>query len=162
MTERALLLSLRPRFAEAILDGEKTTELRRRPINAQPGTWVILYASAPTMAIVGIARLGNIEATEPDEAWERYQNCLALEESEFYGYLDGTKLAYLLHLGHIRPLERPLPLDELRRSGDFQPPQSFRYVAPTDPRPLRDLVERRSLDPAAVEGKPRARSAAPH
>ena len=40
-TARTLLLSLRPRFADAILSGAKTVELRRRPINADPGTPII-------------------------------------------------------------------------------------------------------------------------
>ena len=57
---RTLLLCLRPRFAEAILSGAKTVELRRRPINTQPGTPILLYASSPTMAIVGTARLREI------------------------------------------------------------------------------------------------------
>jgi hypothetical protein len=48
---RTLLLSLRPQFADAILSGTKTVELRRRPINAQSGTPILLYASRPTMAI---------------------------------------------------------------------------------------------------------------
>jgi predicted transcriptional regulator len=52
---RTLLLSLRPRFADAILAGAKTVELRRRPINARPGTAILLYASRPMMAIVGTA-----------------------------------------------------------------------------------------------------------
>ena len=52
---RTLLLSLRPRFAQAILSGAKTVEVRRRPVNAPPQTPIILYASSPTMAIVGTA-----------------------------------------------------------------------------------------------------------
>jgi len=140
MTNRVLLLSLRPRFAQAILDGEKTTELRRHPINAEPGSRVILYASAPTMAIVGTARLKNIETSQPTDAWNRYRDRLALEESEYYGYLDGSDQAFLLHLTGINCLDEPLRLSELRRHGGFQPPQSFRYIAPTDPKALRDLV----------------------
>lgn len=140
MTNRVLLLSLRPRFAQAILEGTKTTELRRRPINAEPGSRVILYASAPTMAIVGTARLKKVEATEPDDAWDRFHDRLALAESEFYGYLDGSHCAYLLHLTRINCLDRPLELKELRRDGGFQPPQSFRYIAPTDPQPIQDLL----------------------
>jgi predicted transcriptional regulator len=33
---RSMLLSLRPRFADAILSGTKTVELRRQSVNAQP------------------------------------------------------------------------------------------------------------------------------
>ncbi|WP_237302536.1 ASCH domain-containing protein [Streptomyces sp. S063] len=49
--ERALLLSLHPRFATAILNGEKTVELRRQRVAVPPGTPVIIYATSPTMAL---------------------------------------------------------------------------------------------------------------
>ena len=47
---RTLLLSLRPRFADAILTGAKTIEVRRRPVNASAGTPISLYASSPLRA----------------------------------------------------------------------------------------------------------------
>jgi predicted transcriptional regulator len=77
-THRTLLLSLRPRFADTILSGAKTVELRRRPINAQPHTPIILYASNPTMAIVGTARLGEVHAHTPAAAWQKHRKSLGL------------------------------------------------------------------------------------
>ncbi|SFO06949.1 ASCH domain-containing protein [Amycolatopsis rubida] len=61
-------MSLRPRFAEAILDGTKTIELRRTRVSAPPGTKLVLYASAPTMAVVGIATLIGIEIASPGKS----------------------------------------------------------------------------------------------
>lgn len=140
MTNRVLLLSLRPRFADAILDGTKTVELRRRPVNAAPGTRVILYSTAPMMAIVGTAHLRKVDIRDPDSAWLRHRRSLGLTRDEFDAYLEGSERAYLLHLARVCELDQPLHLHELRRSGGFRPPQSFRYVAETDPHPLRDLV----------------------
>lgn len=139
-TPRTLLLSLRPRFANAILSGTKTVELRRRPINAQPDTPIILYASSPTMAIVGTARLREIQTLKPETAWRQHHLALGLERSEFDDYLQGAEHAYLLLLHRVCTLDQPLPLRELRQEGRFQPPQSFRYVADADPSPLRTLV----------------------
>ncbi|ACU74355.1 conserved hypothetical protein [Catenulispora acidiphila DSM 44928] len=140
MTDRVLLLSLRPRFAEAILEGSKTVELRRRPIAAGAGTRVVLYSSAPTMAIVGTARLRTVDVAAPETAWKRHRARLGLTKEEFDGYLDGADQAYLLHLTAICELDEPLHLYHLRESGVFQPPQSFRYVAADDPLPLRELA----------------------
>lgn len=139
MTKRVLLLSLRPRFADAILAGTKTVELRRRAINAQSGTRVILYSTAPTMAIVGTAYLRRVDVANPEDAWKRYSTTLGLAKDEFDAYLDGSKRAYLLHLIRVCQLDKPLHLHELRSSG-FRPPQSFRYIGDSDPRPLRQLV----------------------
>ncbi len=136
--ERALLLALRPRFASAILDGTKTVELRRRPVNAVPDSFVVLYASAPVMAVVGTARLRTVDIVDAATAWARHNHHLGLTRHEFDTYLDGAT-AHLLHLTQPRRLNHPLPLDELR-AGGFQPPQSFRYVAPSDPHQLRALL----------------------
>ena len=139
-TPRALLLSLRPRFAEAILQGSKTIEIRRRPVSAAPGTPMILYSSSPAMAVVGTARLAHIEFCPAAMAWRRYGPTLGLSRAEYDTYLDGINSAYLLHLTKVNTLNEPLPLRHLREEGPFQPPQSFRYVAETDPARLRKLV----------------------
>lgn len=134
----ALLLSLRPRFAQAILQGTKTVELRRRPVKAPPGTPVILYASTPIMAIVGTARLERAVVCEADAAWRRHGPLLGLAREEFDRYLDGG-VACLLILEGAVALDAPLPLRRLQRR-NFRPPQSYRYVSPTDPLRVRSLV----------------------
>lgn len=139
-TTRTLLLSLRPRFAEAILSHIKTVELRRRPINAEPGIPILLYASRPTMAIVGTARLREIQTLAPNIAWQTHHTRLSLSRAEFDTYLDGSTYAYLLVLQCVQTLDEPLYLHQLREDAQFQPPQSFRYVTLSDPAPLHDLV----------------------
>ena len=141
MTDRsALLLSVRPRFAQAILAGTKTVEIRRRPIRSGSGTPVVLYASTPTMAVVGTARLVDVEALTLHRAWRRYRHTLGVSWPEFTEYLDGVDVAYLLRLDDVKELERPILLHTLRARRPFQPPQSFRYINSGDPKQLRDLV----------------------
>ncbi|TYB92191.1 hypothetical protein FXF53_28830 [Micromonospora sp. WP24] len=137
---RTLLLSLRPRFAEAILQGRKTIEIRRRPVNAGPGTPVILYSSSPAMAVVGTAQLAQIEVEAAPVAWRRYRTAFGLSRAEYDIYVDGVSSVYLLHLTGVNTLNEPLPLRDLREEGPFQPPQSFRYLAESDPALLRKLV----------------------
>ena len=54
-------MSLRPRFAYAILSGAKTVELRRMRVSATPGTTIIIYASSPVMSVVGLATLAAVD-----------------------------------------------------------------------------------------------------
>jgi predicted transcriptional regulator len=138
--QRTLLLSLRPRFATAILDGTKNIEIRRRPVNAAPGTQVILYASSPQMAVVGTARLCATTVCAPDDGWRRFHQQFGLNRDEYDTYLDGAANAHLLHLTTVNRLNEPLPLHHLREQAPFRPPQSFRYIAAGDPAGLRDLV----------------------
>lgn len=139
-TPRTLLLSLRPRYAQAILDGTKTIEIRRRPVNATPGTPIILYATSPERAVVGTARLAYLTSWEPDCAWQLYHSAFSLTRYEFDAYLNGAPMAHLLHLTRTQHLNEPLPLRELREDGPFHPPRSFRYLAPSDPSSLRELI----------------------
>ncbi|GIH16044.1 ASCH domain-containing protein [Rugosimonospora africana] len=138
--QRTLLLSLRPRFADAILNGTKTIEIRRRPVNTASGTPIILYASSPMMAVVGTAQLAGVDVYTPETAWRKYRRTFGLTRAEYDAYLDGSDVAYLLGLHRVNSLNEPLPLRHLREEGPFRPPQSFRYIAASDPSRLKNLV----------------------
>ena len=137
---RTLVLSLRPRYAHAILDGTKTVELRKRRVAASPGTDLILYATTPMRAVVGTARLQGTILCEPEAAWREHAASLGLERHEFERYLAGVTMACLLLLENVRRLQRPLSLAELTRTDSFRPPQSYRYVSSADPAGIRDLL----------------------
>jgi predicted transcriptional regulator len=92
------------------------------------------------MAIVGTARLRTVHSCPPDDAWSDHHRSFGLSREEFDVYLDGSDRAYLLLLHHVQTLNMPLYLRKLREDGPFQPPQSFRYVAPSDPVSVRELV----------------------
>ncbi len=139
MSEPSILLSLRPRFARAILDGSKTVELRRRRVRASPGTRLVLYASAPTMAVVGMARLGAVLTCDADAAWENHGPQLGLNRAELDDYLQGRP-ACLLFLERVLTLDEPLSLGDLRHEAPFQPPQSYRFVSESDPSGVRALA----------------------
>lgn len=137
MNSPTILLSLRPRFANAILAGTKTVEVRRRPIRAPGGTLLLLYASAPTMSILGTAELSKVDVQDPDVAWKEHEQELGLTREEFDTYLTGSDVAHLIHVLNPQPLDEPLPLSDLRASASkFTPPQSFRYVTAQDPAAL--------------------------
>jgi predicted transcriptional regulator len=137
---RSLLLSLRPRFAQAILDGVKTVELRRTRVSAPPGTLLVLYASSPVMAVVGVATLTDRETDSPEAIWRTFGPRLGLSRAEFSDYLAGVENATALSVADPRPLSDPLTLAGLRTHSPFQPPQSYRYVTAADPLPITELT----------------------
>lgn len=140
--QRSLLLSVRPRFADAILDGTKRVELRRTRIGATDGTLVILYATAPTMAVIGVATLAGRETNTPTEIWRKHHRDLGLSRTEFDSYLDGASHPTALTLEHAHRLDTAYPLATLRRANGFCPPQSYRFVSPADPAPIRELADK--------------------
>ncbi len=126
--ERALVLSLRPRFAHSILDGSKSVELRRQRVATSPGTPVVLYASAPVMAVVGTARVAEVHIDEPDCVWQQFHMDLGLKREEFEQYVAGAAQASALLLTDIDRLWAPVSLSHLRQAQPFNPPQSYRYL----------------------------------
>ena len=132
MVTKALLLSLRPRFAKAILEGSKTVDVRRRPMKAKPGSTVLLYAAAPVMAIVGTAHVERTSVASADEVWARHGGTVGLERSELDDY-SGGRHAHLLHLVGVRSLHPPLTIRGTGESPAFKPPRSFRYLHEGDP-----------------------------
>ena len=86
--ERALLLSVRPKFAESILNGSKTAEIRRQRPDVRPGTLVIIYATKPKGAIVGTARVSGMSQGSPDEIWKRHKAQVGISREDFDSYLE--------------------------------------------------------------------------
>ena len=76
--EPALVIAIHPRFADAILEGRKTFELRRRFPAVAPGTLIYLYATAPTSGIVGGFTSAGQKAGSPEAAWREKGKGLAL------------------------------------------------------------------------------------
>src|SRR4051812_23673857 len=94
--ERSVLLSVRPRFADALLDGTKTVEVRRRPVRLSAGALCLLYASSPTRALTGALTVVGVDHGTPDELWRRHGPRTALTRDEYDGYLDGRSTACAL------------------------------------------------------------------
>ena len=109
------IFSIRPYFADAILDGSKTVELRKvapkRPIER---AWI--YATAPVMRIVGHFQPGKIR----DATYEDRKHALISElDAEEYSAIEILEPVALQH--PINP--RNLGLGYL-----WQSPQSWRYA----------------------------------
>ncbi len=128
-TRSHVLVSLRPRFADLVLDGSKTTELRRGPSRIDPGTIALVYASTPVRALVGAARITEVHTYAPSTVWRRWGSTTGLQRSEFHAYVEGCQRVTALVLGTTRRFPVPISLQELRnRSGSFVVPQSYRFL----------------------------------
>lgn len=123
------LLSVRPRFAEALLDGTKTVEIRRRRAHLADGTLCLLYVSAPVCALVGAIRVSGTDTDTPNALWSRWGDSAGLTRREFDAYLDGSTLPCAILVEAALPLPYAISLNELRRrQNDFVTPQSYRFL----------------------------------
>jgi predicted transcriptional regulator len=127
--DTALFLSLRPHYADLLLEGRKSIELRRvRPVAAE-GSVVLLYAASPAMTLVGKAEVSQIHVAGLNEIWQQHGSETGITRKEYDRYFAGVDRAVAIELREIRRLERPRPLEDLRRRlAGFRPPQSYRYL----------------------------------
>lgn len=129
--ERALLLSLRPRFAELVLAGAKSVELRRVPPNVPAGAVALIYATSPTCAIVGVAAVVAVHVDNRERIWQQHGKHTGVTRREFDEYFKGSLEAVAITLSAVRRLPCPVGLAQLRQGQAwFRPPQSFRYLTP--------------------------------
>jgi predicted transcriptional regulator len=127
--ERALFLSLRPLYAEMILSGSKTVELRRIRPKAEPGSLVIVYASSPVRHILGTCIVEDIGSGTPDEIWRLHGPQTGIAWGVFSNYFIGIDQGVAITVRNARRLDEPIPLDVVRHHlKGFMPPQSFRYI----------------------------------
>jgi predicted transcriptional regulator len=117
-------MSIRPRFAEAILDGRKLVELRRRRPPFVPGTLVLIYASSPLRRVVGWFEVGEVVAAAPGALWQQVGGGSSVSRKEFDTYFAGCEQAFAVSIaasGRLRPAKLPI-----------RPPQSWQYLRPAD------------------------------
>ena len=128
---RDVVLSIKPEYSAKIVTGKKTVELRRRfSPRVQAGTIVLIYASSPTRALTGIARIVDVLHAPTSLIWKKYRDDACIGRSEFDSYFAGTETGFVIKLRGARPLRRVLELRELRERFSFEPPQSFLYAPP--------------------------------
>lgn len=123
---RRLLLSVKPKFAEAILAGEKTFEFRRAVFRQRHIRTVVLYASSPTRKVVGEFTIDRVLTLRLDALWGLTHKGGAIERSYFDQYFRGRTVGHALKVKKARRYKSPLCLRA--DLGIAHPPQSFRYL----------------------------------
>lgn len=127
--DSVVLLSVRPRFAAALLDGSKTVEVRRRPARIADGALCLLYSSSPTCALIGAIRVETTVTASPDELWERHGDATGLDRHEYDDYLVGATRPCAILVAATMTFTSPIRLPELRRRQKaFVTPQSYRFL----------------------------------
>jgi len=120
-----LLLPIKPRFAEAIMEGRKEVEFRKARFR-HPVERAVIYATAPRQEIVGLFEVCWLEYDCPDTIWNRHGRQGAISRRDFFRYYNGTELACAMGVGEVTAfLKAFCPREHL---GQFVIPQQFRYL----------------------------------
>ena len=119
---RDVLMSIRPEYAEAIISGSKTFELRRRRPSFTDGTKVVVYSSSPDRQLLGTFETGAIHEGCPDDIWDLVSTRAGIGRDTFDEYFRGCDMAYAIEVQSPQRLD-PKPLR-------IRPPQSYLFLRP--------------------------------
>lgn len=126
MTTPGLVLSLRPRFAEAIVSGVKTVEVRRSFSDRWIGRRAALYASTPVRAILGTAVIADVQRLSAASLWRRHGPKTGLLRDELDAYLAGREIAFAVFVESVERFARPVEWEQIRAFDPaVRPPQSY-------------------------------------
>lgn len=121
----AILLSIHPHYAEAILDGTKKVEFRKKNI-PRAVRHVVLYATHPVMRVVGYFSVAEVVECKPSHLWKRYNGSGGISTQDFVTYYADATLSVGLVVEEARRVANLMQLKEL--DGNSTAPNSFRYL----------------------------------
>ena len=130
MTPDSILMSVRPEYAERILRGEKTVELRRVRPRISNGDVIVMYVSSPKREIRALLEVEEVLQGHPSALWTAVGDSAGVTAQEYDEYFKGAATGIGISLRVVEHLKEPVTLEELRAmSPGFRPPQSYRYIA---------------------------------
>lgn len=121
-----VLLSIKPKYVEEIMNGKKKYEFRKAIFRKKNVSRAYIYSSSPIKKIVGYFNVEDIIIDDPDNLWKRFENEAGINKSDFFNYFDGREKGYAIKIGDFKKF--PCALDPETITNNFIPPQSFYYV----------------------------------
>jgi predicted transcriptional regulator len=124
-----LFISVKPEFANKLINKTKTIELRKNKPNVNIGDFVIIYATVPIASIIGFGRIKRIIENSPDFIWDNFSEELGIDKIRYDDYFKLTNRAIGIEINSICKLPFAIKLIDLRKfMPKFSPPQSYRYL----------------------------------
>lgn len=123
-----VLLSIKPKYIEKIIKGNKRYEFRKFIFKKNVDE-VWIYATSPTKKIVGTFVIGDIIRDAPDNLWKKFNGLSGMSEKEFFDYFIGRGVGFALKIEYMKLFK--VPIDPKIIFPNFIPPQSFYYFDDT-------------------------------
>jgi predicted transcriptional regulator len=119
-----VLLSIKPKYSDAIFRGDKRFEFRRA-IFRQPVQTALVYTTSPVSRVVGEFDVKSIITDSVESLWRRTRHSAGIDRKRFFGYFAGRETGHAIVIGSVR--RYPKSVDPTEEFG-IRPPQSFAYV----------------------------------
>jgi len=121
-----VLLSIKPEYAEKILQGIKRYEFRKSLFKNPHVKTVVLYATLPLGKVVGEFDIETVLSGAPNVIWSETHEYSGISKVFFNAYFHGRETAHAIKVARVRRYEVPLSLNKFIPGGNA--PQSYRYI----------------------------------
>jgi type I restriction enzyme S subunit len=121
-----VLLSIKPKYAESILNGFKRYEFRKAIFKNTEIEKVYIYSTAPVKKVVGAFKIKDIIVDHPNQLWNQCKELSGLNTLEFFTYFNGNKKGFAIEIEYTERFKEPI--DPTKVFPNFVPPQSFCYI----------------------------------
>lgn len=121
-----VIMSIRPKYAQAIIDGKKQYEYRKRLPKRTDIDKLYVYASKPIKAIIAYFTIGSVISDNPQKVWELTKKDGGITKEQFNDYFKGRDIAHAIKIEGVTELVTPLDPKTIIK--DFTAPQNFIYT----------------------------------
>ncbi|GAK75771.1 ASCH domain-containing protein [Nonlabens ulvanivorans] len=125
-----VLISVHQKYAEKIINGEKTIELRKSlPQKVKPGDNLIIYVTSPVKKLYAICTIKQFIKSTPDRLKADELSNTGITSKEFDQYYKSSSKAYAIVLENIIDIKhKNIELKTLKTLvPKFLPPQTYYY-----------------------------------
>jgi len=120
-----VLLSIKPKYAELILEGEKKYEFRRAIFKNPSVKKVVIYASSPISKVVGEFEIEDILSLKLSELWKHTMEHSGIDKDFYDSYFSGKDIGHAIK---VKSVKRYKKHKELKEFDINYAPQSFAYI----------------------------------
>ncbi len=131
MNTKNVLLSVKPAYANLLVDGIKTIELRRKfPVDLASGTKCLIYSSSPTKKIIGECKIDKVEKLKIKDLWKASSIEAMISWEDFKSYFSGVEYGYAIYVYAADRYPTEMTLSKI--GTNILAPQSYRYLPQVD------------------------------
>jgi len=144
-----VLISVKPEYAEKILEGKKKYEFRRSIFKRNDIEKVYIYSSSPIRKIIASFQIEKIIKDSPEMIWNLCQKYGGISKEDFFAYFKNSDSAYAIKICNVVIFQEPIdPYDIIE---GFKPPQSFYYLPPDFLQNQLDAIEFELAKPSSYK-----------
>lgn len=122
----AVLLSIKPKYVDEILNENKKYEFRKSIFKRSDVSTAYIYSTNPIKKLIGKFTIGEIIEDHPQALWQNFSNFAGIERDEFFNYFENRDKGFAIEIKDLEVFEGPIEPKDL--IPNFVAHQSFYYV----------------------------------